>query len=150
MPVDAIGQDGAAVQSTADVLQQSLALQRARVESAARRIAQANVPLPAGGGITAPGAAGTPVDNAAFAQRLAAGDAPAALDAPMQGGNGAVRLALEPGHPQADANGIVRYPQVDLATEMTTLMSATRAYEASVRAYNLLKGMNGKAMEIGK
>jgi flagellar basal-body rod protein FlgC len=142
MPVDAIGTDRAATPSTAEVLQQSLALQRARVESAARRIAQANVPLPAGGASATPGAA--------FAQRVTAGEASAPLDAQTQGGHNAVRLALEPGHPVADANGIVRYPQVDLATEMTTMMSATRAYEASVRAYNLLKGMNGKAMEIGK
>lgn len=150
MPVDAIGADRSATPSTADVLQQSLAQQRARVESAARRIAQANVALPAGGAPATRGAAGTPMENTEFALRVTAGEASASDDAEPQRGNHAVRLALEPGHPQSDANGIVRYPQVDLASEMTAMMSATRAYEASVRAYNLLKGMNGKAMEIGK
>lgn len=128
-----------------DVLQNALAYQRARIEESARHIAQANVPVAAG---TAPESSAAPARVSEFARQLGVPDAQTApgSHAPAQ----AVRLALEPGHPQADEHGIVRYPQVDLANEMTTMMSASRAYEASVRAYNILKGMTGKAMEIGK
>lgn len=128
-----------------DVLQSSLAYQRARIEESARNIAQANVPLTAGaatqGTPTLPHASG-------FAQQLGVADTNAA----SSGTNSSLpaRLALEPGHPQADEHGVVRYPQVDLAAQMTAMMSASRAYEASVRAYNILKGMTGSAMEIGK
>ncbi|MFZ6721398.1 flagellar basal body rod protein FlgC [Undibacterium sp. Ji49W] len=59
------------------------------------------------------------------------------------------RLVLEPGHPYADAKGFVSYPAVDSATEMMTLMSAMRAYEANVAAMNTARNMALKALEIG-
>jgi len=40
----------------------------------------------------------------------------------------------EPGHPDADADGMVSYPNVHLEVEMTNLITASRAYEANVRA----------------
>ena len=43
----------------------------------------------------------------------------------------------------------MRYPAVDLVQEMTTLMSASRGYEANVRSFNLLRGMMLHALEIG-
>jgi len=61
-----------------------------------------------------------------------------------------VRLVNEPGHPDADENGNVAYPDIDLVQEMTDMMSAVRAYEASVTALNALKGMATKALELGK
>lgn len=61
----------------------------------------------------------------------------------------APRRVMEPGHPQADAQGFVTYPGVDPATEMMTLMSATRAYEANVAAMNAARTMTLKALDIG-
>jgi flagellar basal-body rod protein FlgC len=61
----------------------------------------------------------------------------------------APRRVLEPGHPQADAQGFVNYPGVDPVTEMMTLLSATRAYEANVVAMNSARTMTLKALEIG-
>ena len=60
------------------------------------------------------------------------------------------RLAYEPGHPDADENGYVAYPNVDLVTEMTDLLSATRAYEANVTIINSAKAMAQRALEIGR
>jgi flagellar basal-body rod protein FlgC len=60
------------------------------------------------------------------------------------------RLVHEPGHPSADAKGFVAYPGVDPATEMVTLMSATRAYEANVAAMNTARTLALKALEIGR
>lgn len=55
-----------------------------------------------------------------------------------------------PGHPDADAEGYVSMPNVDVVTEMINLISASRGYEANVTAMNATKSMVMKAMEIGK
>lgn len=60
------------------------------------------------------------------------------------------RLVHEPGHPMADERGFVAYPAVDLATEMVTLMSAMRAYEANVAALNTARALALKSLEIGR
>ncbi|WIV10853.1 flagellar basal body rod protein FlgC [Proteiniborus sp. MB09-C3] len=56
----------------------------------------------------------------------------------------------EPGHPDADNNGYVQMPNVDITTEMVDMISATRAYEANMSAINSAKNMALKALEIGR
>ena len=56
----------------------------------------------------------------------------------------------DPSHPDADENGIVRMPNVEVVTEMVNMISATRAYEANVTALNASKSMASKALEIGR
>lgn len=58
------------------------------------------------------------------------------------------KMDYDPGHPDADANGYVRMPNVDLAREMVDMLSATRSYEANVTAANATKNMALKALEI--
>lgn len=60
------------------------------------------------------------------------------------------RRVYEPSNPDADADGYVLYPNVDVATEMTDMLSAQRAYQANVTALNAIKGMAQKALEIGR
>ena len=55
-----------------------------------------------------------------------------------------------PTHPDADENGYVRYPNVEVVQEMVDMMSAYRAYEANVTAINTFKDMAVKTLEIGK
>ena len=55
-----------------------------------------------------------------------------------------------PTHPDADANGYVLMPNVDLTKETVDSMSATRSYEANITAFNAIKIMAQKALEIGK
>ena len=59
------------------------------------------------------------------------------------------RLVFDPGHPDADAQGQVAYPNVDPISEMVDLMTATRAYEANVQAVNATKKMAEAALGIG-
>jgi len=59
------------------------------------------------------------------------------------------RLVLEPGHPDANANGYVAYPNVDSVAEMVDLMTATRAYEANVQAIRAMRVMGEAALKIG-
>jgi flagellar basal-body rod protein FlgC len=54
----------------------------------------------------------------------------------------------DPGHPDADANGIVYYPNVDPATEMINAMVAARAYEANVTAMEATKSIIAGTLRI--
>lgn len=60
------------------------------------------------------------------------------------------RVVYDPGHPDADANGYVRMPNVNVVEEMVDMISATRAYEANVTALNATKSMISSAIELGK
>lgn len=55
-----------------------------------------------------------------------------------------------PDHPDADEDGYVMMPNVDPVKETTDAMSATRSYEANITAFNAMKLMAQKALEIGK
>jgi flagellar basal-body rod protein FlgC len=56
----------------------------------------------------------------------------------------------DPNHPDADQDGFVTYPNVNVVTEMTDMLSATRSYEANVTVFNALKNMALKALDIGR
>ncbi|KXG77605.1 Flagellar basal-body rod protein FlgC [Fervidicola ferrireducens] len=60
------------------------------------------------------------------------------------------KLVYDPSHPDADDNGYVRMPNVNIVTEMVDMISATRSYEANVTAINAAKSMISKALEIGR
>jgi flagellar basal-body rod protein FlgC len=55
-----------------------------------------------------------------------------------------------PQHPDADSEGYVRMPNVNVMEEMVNMISATRSYEANVTAIRAAKDMALKALEIGK
>lgn len=61
-----------------------------------------------------------------------------------------IKMVFEPEHPDADENGYVAYPNVDMADEMVDMMTAMRTYDANVTAINNNKDMLKKALEIGK
>ncbi|MBP7792953.1 MAG: flagellar basal body rod protein FlgC [Candidatus Goldbacteria bacterium] len=58
------------------------------------------------------------------------------------------RLVYDPGHPDADENGYVHMPNINIVQEMVDMISATRAYEANVTAINSAKQMAAKALDI--
>ncbi len=60
------------------------------------------------------------------------------------------KLKYDPTHPDADQNGMVRLPNVDLLTEITDMMVSTRIYEANVTAFNAAKAMALRALDIGR
>lgn len=59
-------------------------------------------------------------------------------------------MVYDPTHPDADENGYVQMPNVDLLQEMVDTMAASRAYDASLTAFNIFKTMSARALEIGK
>lgn len=58
------------------------------------------------------------------------------------------RLVYDPGHPDANADGFVAYPNVDLNTELVDLMVARRAFEANASVFQAAKSMLRRALDI--
>jgi flagellar basal-body rod protein FlgC len=61
-----------------------------------------------------------------------------------------IKRIYEPSHPDADTNGFVNMPNINLMEEMVNLMMASRAYEANVTTFNMSKSMFLKALDIGR
>ena len=61
-----------------------------------------------------------------------------------------MKYEYDPTHPDADENGYVEYPNVDILVEKADLMTAQRAYESNVDTLNAQKNIISKALEIGK
>ncbi len=59
-------------------------------------------------------------------------------------------MVYDPSHPDADESGYVTYPNVNIITEMTNMIDASRAYEANSTAFNASKAIALKGLEIGK
>ncbi len=60
------------------------------------------------------------------------------------------KSVYEPGHPDADENGYVLKPNVDIVIEMANMITATRAYEANITSIDAAKSMAQRALEIGR
>jgi len=60
------------------------------------------------------------------------------------------QLVYDPDHPDAQDDGYVRYPNIDLAKEMTAMITVLRSYEANTTAVNTAKSLYLKALEIGR
>lgn len=81
------------------------------------------------------------------------------LNHPEQGGLGTVALLPEnlppnkvyqPGHPGADKQGYVTYPGLSMVDEMTTLLRASRAYEANIKVINTAHSLYLQTLTIGE
>ncbi|OPY10546.1 MAG: Flagellar basal-body rod protein FlgC [Syntrophus sp. PtaU1.Bin005] len=60
------------------------------------------------------------------------------------------KKVYNPSHPDADEQGNVEMPNVNVVTEMTDMITASRAYEACVTAFDATKNMALKTLDIGK
>ncbi|MDD3267790.1 MAG: flagellar basal body rod protein FlgC [Syntrophomonadaceae bacterium] len=60
------------------------------------------------------------------------------------------RKVYEPSHPEADEQGYVNYPNVNIVEEMINMISSTRAYEANAKVIEASKSMAARALEIGR
>lgn len=86
----------------------------------------------------------------------------ASLGAAIEGGTEGVEVSgivddpspfdrrYEPGHPDADAEGYVSYPNINPMEEMANLMSAARSYDANIASISIVKAMINRTLEIGR
>lgn len=61
-----------------------------------------------------------------------------------------MKMVYDPAHPDADENGYVLYPNVNIVTEMTNMIDASRAYEANATAFNASKAIALKGLEMAQ
>jgi len=59
------------------------------------------------------------------------------------------KQVYQPGNPQANANGLVAYPNVDLTTEMVDMMAASRAYQANASMVQTTKTLVDRTLQLG-
>jgi flagellar basal-body rod protein FlgC len=134
-----------------EVSASGLSAQRTRMNIAASNLANAQTTQVAGGGpyrrrdvvlraVAAPGAQGTP-----FAQEVkGVAVAQISQDAAPP------RLEYDPGHPQANAQGYVAYPNINPVEEMVDMITASRAYEAGITTMTTATNMAERALGIGR
>lgn len=96
----------------------------------------------------------TSTDKDAFAARYVvateAGDGKGVQVGGIVTGNTTGRIVYEPDNPLADADGNVKYPDIDMSTQMTSLMMAQRAYEANLTVVDRAKEAYTAALQLGK
>ncbi|QDT65653.1 flagellar basal body rod protein FlgC [Calycomorphotria hydatis] len=128
-----------------DISTSALVAQRQRMNTIASNIANANTTRDADG------------NPSAYQRRYISFEAQGQSD--QNGGRGVnyqiqldenatPRRVHQPGHPDADADGYVSYPDIDLVTEFVNAVEAARAYEANVLAIELSKEMVHTGMRI--
>ncbi|MCK6532591.1 MAG: flagellar basal body rod protein FlgC [Polyangiaceae bacterium] len=60
------------------------------------------------------------------------------------------QMVYEPGHPDANGEGYVEYPNVNAVEEMVNMITASRAYEAGVTSIDTIKSMARSAIDLGR
>ncbi len=139
--------------STLRISSTGLAANRLWLDTIASNIANANTTrTPEGGPYRRQDVVLTPQGRAGFSQFL--GSAQNAT--PGQGvtvagiaqDTSAPRMIYNPDHPDADANGYVAMPNINIVTEMVNMIAAQRAYEANVTVMGAAKSMAVKSLEI--
>ena len=97
-----------------------------------------------------------PMDDNAFQSRMVVaqavdyGEAGGVRVAGAAFGDPEGRIRYEPDHPFADADGLVRYPDIDLGDQMTQLMIAQRAYQANVAVVERARDAYESALTLGR
>ncbi|MGN6109493.1 MAG: flagellar basal body rod protein FlgC [Kofleriaceae bacterium] len=134
-----------------EVSASGLAAQRTRMNVASSNLANAQTTQAAGGGpyrrrdvvlsaVDVPGTQGTPFAQAVRGVAVSQISQDAAPP----------RLEYDPGHPQANAQGYVAYPNVNPVEEMVDMITASRAYEAGITTMSTAVHMAERALGIGK
>lgn len=135
-----------------DISASGMAVEKMRLDIMALNLANANTTRADGGGVYKPlkvisGAKITSFDSELIRQGMA--NIAGAQIVDIRPIDTEPRLVFDPNHPDANEKGYVSYPNVNPVSEMVTLIEATRAYEANVKAMNAAKSMALRALEIG-
>lgn len=138
-----------------DISASGLSADRTRINTISMNLANAKTTRTAQGG---------PYRRRSVVQQATEVDDPfsihmrSALDREVQGvrvsavtmDNRPFKRVYEPGNPDANAEGYVMYPDINVVEEMANLMSAQRNYEGNVTTVDAVKGMFIKALDIGR
>lgn len=125
--------------STLGISASGLTAQRARMDVISKNIANAQTTrTPAGGPYRR--------QHVVFATRRDGGVEVVGV----QESQGELPRVPNAGHPDADADGMVTMPDIDMVIEMVDMISATRTYEANIAAMNATKSMISRALDLAR
>jgi flagellar basal-body rod protein FlgC len=136
--------------TTLEIAGSGLSAQRLRMQTVATNMANARTTRTAEGGAYQRRA---PVFEAVAADPFDAvlGEALAKVEvAEVWQSDAPGRRVFEPDHPDADADGFVTYPDVNVLHEMVDLMTTGRSYEANANVVEATRDMALRALEIGR
>jgi flagellar basal-body rod protein FlgC len=142
--------------SSMNISSSALSAERTRMNLISSNLANANATrTPEGGPYKRKDAvfAATPIERNSFASALsnAAGqDARQVEVMQIIEDQNPPRMQYDPSHPDANQQGYVAMPNVNVVEEMADMINATRTYEANVTAVNAAKSMAMKTLEIGR
>jgi flagellar basal-body rod protein FlgC len=137
--------------SAMEVSASGLAAERTRMNVAASNLANAQTTQTAEGGPYKRKSVVLESVELAGTERTADGQAVSGVKVQqIAADNAAPRMEYDPGHPQANAQGYVAYPNVNPVEEMVDMITASRAYEAGVTAMSTAVSMAQSALGIGK
>ncbi len=135
-----------------EVSASGLTAQRRRLELLVSNLVNANTTRPAGAtpyqrkDMIFEAVQPTPTFGSAFDEAL--GNVQGVEASQVVSDTGEPLKRYEPGHPHADKDGYVLYPNINPMEEMVNILSATRSYEANLQALNAAKDMKTKTLEI--
>jgi len=127
-----------------DVSGSGLSVQRVRMDTVAENIANAETTRTVEGGpyrrlrVLMAAAASSGRDDSAGGVRLVG----------VAADEGPLKQVYDPSHPDADEDGYVQMPNVDIASEMVDMVTASRAYEANAKALAMSRAMVRDAIDI--
>ena len=138
--------------SPIEVLARSLSVQRLRVNTIASNIANAETTRTAEGGpykrkdiVQVANDFRPDFGSALDRMTLAAPSVQAVVEDQT-----APRMVFQPGHPDANKDGYVAYPNINIVSTMTDMMSASRLYQANVVAVDTVRGMSRDARSLSQ
>lgn len=138
--------------SAMDILASGLSAERMRMNVASSNMANAQTTRTAQGGPYQrldPVFTATSADNSPFADQLGQALKTVEVSDVVQDGS-APRKIFDPGHPDADPQGYVALPNVNLLEEMVNMITSARAYEAGTTALQSLVQMAERTLNLGK
>jgi flagellar basal-body rod protein FlgC len=145
---------GMGVFKSLDISASALTAQSLRMDVITQNIANANTTRTPEGGAYQRKVTVLGQQDASFANLMAANGSNAATSGvevvKIETDQSPFNLVYDPENPDANAQGYVEMPNVDLVREYVDMISATRSYEANVTVMNATKQMAAKALEIGK
>lgn len=134
--------------SSFDISSSGIYAQRVRMDAIANNIANADsTKTPEGGPYRRQSVTFKAIYNDAIGNQV---QPAGVMTEKVQESSNDFRIVYDPGHPDADAEGYVKMPNVNIVEEMVDMVSATRAYEANVTAMNSVKGMITSAIDLGR
>jgi flagellar basal-body rod protein FlgC len=136
--------------STSEICASGLAAERQRMEVVANNIANANsTRTPQGGAYRRQQVVFSSAYDAALGNGTrGAGNLCGVQIVGIESDAAELPQVYQPGHPDADANGMVTMPNVKLPTEMVDLITASRAYEANLRALRTCREMTEQTLAL--